>query len=89
MLRMLASAATSAEMYTGRKHPRLKLDIKPVKQVVSEKEILEILQFVFNYNVDLEKANAVEEIAQTLRRWSEARDCAKEIISSLESWQWK
>ena len=49
----------------------------------------EVLQFVFNYNVDLKGANAVEQIEQTLSRWNEAKDYASQIISGLENWQWR
>ncbi len=67
---------------------RLKLDVKPVV-TGSDKERAEVLQFAFNFHVDIERADAVEKIQQTLERWNEARNYARQIISALEDWQWK
>lgn len=68
---------------------RLKLDIKPVKIGGPMMPTPEILQLVFNYNVDLKGANTVEQIEETLSRWNEARNYASQIISELENWQWR
>lgn len=69
---------------------RLKLDIKPTKVAVTPgRQTQEILQFTFNYNVDLGRPNAVEKIEQTLSRWNDARDYAQQTVSSLEGWQWR
>ncbi len=68
---------------------RLKLDIKPLKVPSSATETLEILQLVFNYNVDLDRPNSIEQIEHMLRSWNEASDHARQIVSSLENWQWR
>jgi len=64
---------------------RLRLDIKP-HRMGPPGEGTELLQFAFNYNLDLPRsAAAVEQILQMLRRWDEARRESQELVQALQT----
>ena len=58
---------------------RLKLDIKPVFRTDDSKRI-EILQFAFNYHVDLLGEKKVNDILELLKQWNDAKNLSERII---------
>ena len=63
---------------------RMKLDIKPLI-IKSPEEDFEILQFLFNYHVDLKPSQLLpEEITSILESWESVADESKQIIDSID-----
>lgn len=61
---------------------RLRLDIRPVT-LQNEEGSTELLHFAFNYNLNLKDAeNPAAEITKLLRRWGDAKEEAKRIVSA-------
>jgi hypothetical protein len=65
---------------------RLKLDIKPLT-AKPKGESTEVLQFAFNFHRDLSPEHAIAEIDQVLKRWTEAKGLAKNLLERIEAWR--
>jgi hypothetical protein len=62
---------------------RLKLDVKPIL-IPHENQLLNRLQFLFNFHADL-KDNPADFIQRSLRRWNELRRECETIVDSIEA----
>lgn len=68
---------------------RLRLDVKPVR-FAAEGEGSEVLQFSFNYNLDLPRgSDAVAQMLATLERWDQARTESSQVIQGILHWSQK
>ena len=62
---------------------RLKLDVQPVTIATPDGQQSHLIQFAFNYHVDLaDRKDPVAEIQRVLNPWNEARDESSHIVDA-------
>jgi len=66
---------------------RLKLDIKPIHPIREEKSagVAESLRFNFNYHLDLEYGEHIDQMLEFLEKWDLMRRKSEEIVSAALS----
>ncbi len=64
---------------------RMKLDVKPIRVTLPNKKEVELMQFAFNYHMDIpQKQRDVQRLVDFLNRWDEARHLAAGILHTVE-----
>jgi len=64
---------------------RMKLDVKPIRVTLQNKKEVELMQFAFNYHLDIpQKQCDVQRIVDFLGQWGEAKRLAEDILQSIE-----